>query len=492
MGSSLHAIQRARASGKGIGLYAEALKNADEQMAQRLILLLDRTAPAGVADDTGAGQTTVLKQIDVLEVAAVVEAEIRAAGGNDGIIPREVKTAGGRAVHGEGVVEHVALAGRFGRVLELLHKTPELDHLIAVVGAEIQPAVGFLHGMRQAMRAAQADGLGKQVVRTFAVFPAELERRHTGGVAQEGEINQVVHALEILLGLGGASFQMQVGGIDIGQWRVQPAPGLGEPDLGVPNGVEILLERFLIALGKFTAKRAGFLDEKIQRALASGQSSRGFLAIGHEQQVENLLGLVHRRDGAAFPVEGLRLRAARPTDAAVGGHHQGSVPGGIADVLGVELIQRNGILVGAVALGVGAGQVLVRIGVTVHAPNGRMGKPGIDGNVAPQGFEDIEHLGELEIFFAAMREPAPVFPCRIFPNGHTDAVGMIDADKPLRRRVGLEIVRRKRFEPRQSQSDAGSAQKRSACECACIRCPHLKNNIEVSLLFGVKNATLNK
>ena len=189
-----------------------------------------------------------------------------------------------------------------------------------------------------------------------------------------------------------------------------------------------------------------------------------------------MLGLVHRRDGAAFPVEGLRLRAARPADAAVGGHHQGSVPGGIADVIGVDLIQRNGILVGAVAFGVGAGQVLVCIGVTMHAPNGRMGKPGIDGDIAPQGFKDIEHLGELEIFFAAMREPTPVFPCRIFPNRNTDAVGMIDADKPLRRPVGLEIVRRKRFEPRQSQSDAGSAQKRSACECTYIRCLHLKKS----------------
>ena len=104
MGSILNAIQRARASGKGIGLYAEALENADEQMAQRLILLLDRTAPTGVADDAGTGQTTVLKQVDVLEVAPVDEAKVRAASGNDGIITRKVKTAGGRAVHGEGVV----------------------------------------------------------------------------------------------------------------------------------------------------------------------------------------------------------------------------------------------------------------------------------------------------------------------------------------------------------------------------------------------------
>ena len=133
-----------------------------------------------------------------------------------------------------------------------------------------------------------------------------------------------------------------------------------------------MLERFLIALGKFATQRAGILDQKIQSALAPSQSAGGFLAIGHEQQVKNLLGLVHRRDGAAFPVEGLRLRAARATDAAVGGHHQRCVPGGIADVLGVELIQRDGIFIRAVALGVGAGQVLVRIGVTVHAPNGRM------------------------------------------------------------------------------------------------------------------------
>ena len=292
MGSSLHAIQRARASGKGIGLYAKALENADEQMAQRLILLLDRTTPAGVADDPGAGKTTVLKQIDVLEVAAVIEAEVFAARGDDGIIPREVKTAGGRAVHGEGVVEHVAFAGRFGRILELLHEAPEFFHLIAVVSTEVLPTVRFLHGMRQTMRAAQIDGLGKQIVRSTAVFPAKLERRHTGGVAQKSEVDQVVHSLEILLGLGGAGFQMQIRRIDVRQRRVQPVPGFGESNLGVADGVQILLECFLIALGEFASERAGVFDQQIQSALAPGQSAGGFLAIGDKQQVEDLLWLV--------------------------------------------------------------------------------------------------------------------------------------------------------------------------------------------------------
>ena len=154
-----------------------------------------------------------------------------------------------------------------------------------------------------------------------------------------------------------------------------------------------------------------------------------------------------------------------------------SVPGGVADLLGVELIQRDGILVRTVALGVRAGQILVGIGVTVHAPDGWVRETRIDGNVLAQRFEDIEHLGELEIFFAAMREPAPVFPGRIFPNGHPDAIGMIDADKTLRRYIGFPVICRKSLEPRQSQSDASSAQKCSACEYACDGCPHLINSI---------------
>ena len=72
----LHAVQRARASGKGVGLDAEPLENANEQVTQRLIFLLGRAAPTGIADDPGTGQTAVLQQVDVLEVAAVVEAEV--------------------------------------------------------------------------------------------------------------------------------------------------------------------------------------------------------------------------------------------------------------------------------------------------------------------------------------------------------------------------------------------------------------------------------
>ena len=67
----LHAVQRARASGKGVGLDAEPLKNANEQVTQRLIFLLGRAAPTRVANDAGTGQTAVFKQTNVLELSLI-------------------------------------------------------------------------------------------------------------------------------------------------------------------------------------------------------------------------------------------------------------------------------------------------------------------------------------------------------------------------------------------------------------------------------------
>ena len=90
-----------------------------------------------------------------------------------------------------------------------------------------------------------------------------------------------------------------------------------------------------------------------------------------------------------------------------------------------------------------------------------MGKPGIDGNVAPQGFEDIEYLGELEIFFAAMRKPAPVFEGWILLQRHGHAVGQVKAGKPFALHGPLYRAGHpsEGFEPRQGQGHAGAAKK---------------------------------
>ena len=71
-------------------------------------------------------------------------------------------------------------------------------------------------------------------------------------------------------------------------------------------------------------------------------------------------------------------------------------------MLGIQLIQRNGVFIVSVSLGVGPGQILVCIGVPVNAPHRRMRKTGINGDIAPQRLENIENLGQLKIFFATL------------------------------------------------------------------------------------------
>ena len=43
----------------------------------------------------------------------------------------------------------------------------------------------------------QINGLGKQIVRTSPVLPAQLESSDTGGVAQKGKVDQVIHSLKM-------------------------------------------------------------------------------------------------------------------------------------------------------------------------------------------------------------------------------------------------------------------------------------------------------
>ena len=132
-------------------------------------------------------------------------------------------------------------------------------------------------------------------------------------------------------------------------------------------------------------------------------------------------------------------------------------------------------------LGVGTGQILVGVGMTVNATDSRMGETGIDGEIIAQGLQHVEHLGELKILFAAMREPTPVLPSRIFPQRHPDAVRMVDTEETLWCCGRFFAVRRKSFQPRQSQGDTGAAQKSSACECACFESPHIKESISMNV-----------
>ena len=59
------------------------------------------------------------------------------------------------------------------------------------------------------MSITQINGLGKQVVRASAVLPSQLKSSDSGGVAQKGKIDQIIHGLKILPGFFGARFEME-------------------------------------------------------------------------------------------------------------------------------------------------------------------------------------------------------------------------------------------------------------------------------------------
>ena len=140
-------------------LDAEALQERDEQSRERFFLDLDFGLPAGIGVDSGAGLIVIVAFAE-LEIPAVGEAQILSAGGDDRIIARQVEAARGRAVHREGVVEHVSVAGRFGCVLQPLCKAAKLFRLVAVVGAQILPPLGLFDGVRQTMSTVKAHGFG--------------------------------------------------------------------------------------------------------------------------------------------------------------------------------------------------------------------------------------------------------------------------------------------------------------------------------------------
>ena len=63
-------------------------------------------------------------------------------------------------MHRKRVVQHAAFAGRLWSLLKSLRKATEFLGLIAIVGAEIFPAVRLLDGMCQAMGPTKANGPG--------------------------------------------------------------------------------------------------------------------------------------------------------------------------------------------------------------------------------------------------------------------------------------------------------------------------------------------
>ena len=106
-----------------------------------------------------------------------------------------------------------------------------------------------------------------------------------------------------------------------------------------------------------------------------------------------MLGIIHRRNGPALPVEGLSLSAARTAYATIRGHGQGGMPRFITDKFGIELIKGYRILVRAVSLGVRTRQILISVGMAMNTPYCRVGEAGINRHIIPEGLENIKYFG---------------------------------------------------------------------------------------------------
>ena len=76
----------------------------------------------------------------------------------------------------------------------------------------------------------------------FAVFSTQLKRRHASRIAQEGEIDQFIHGLEIEACFFGLGIQMQVAGINLRDRSINPPLSLRQLQLRIAHGVQVLLD----------------------------------------------------------------------------------------------------------------------------------------------------------------------------------------------------------------------------------------------------------
>jgi D-ribose pyranose/furanose isomerase RbsD len=71
-----------------------------------------------------------------------------------------------------------------------------------------------------------------------------------------------------------------VTGIDFGKGGIDPLFGFEQLDLGISDGVEVLLERLAVVARKLPVERVDVGDEEVERALAAGKLVAGFPSLG--------------------------------------------------------------------------------------------------------------------------------------------------------------------------------------------------------------------
>ena len=219
------------------------------------------------------------------------------------------------------------------------------------------------------MRQVESDRPSQVVADADTVFPAKLVGRHAGGIGLECQVDQFKHRLQVDLRVFRRDVELQVIDVDLGERDVHPPLGFFDLDLGVPNRLEILVQRFLVTAGECSPQGTGIGQQVVERTLTEREPTCRIAVALDEQHVEDLFRPVLGGNGAATPVERQGVGTSRSSRAAVGRQDQRRKAGLISDVSGKFLVQRDRVPVSASGSGCRSGEELVGIGMAVDAPD---------------------------------------------------------------------------------------------------------------------------
>ena len=123
------------------------MQDGDKEFGEWELFNLHLSPPSTVGHNSSAG-LVVLIPFAEFEIATILEAQILPASRYDRVDAGEMEAAGCGAMHCKRVVEDVSLPVGLFRVLQLLNETTKFCCLVAVVGSEIFPALGFFDFVR--------------------------------------------------------------------------------------------------------------------------------------------------------------------------------------------------------------------------------------------------------------------------------------------------------------------------------------------------------
>ena len=351
----------------------------------------------------------------------VGETHVFAAGEDEGIVAGEVGSAGGAAVHDEGIVEDTALPFRL--VAELLEEVGKVLVHELIPESPVFPA-GFA-AVAEGVVGVEAEGFGEAVGLGAAAFDAEHVGDDPGGVGAEGVEHEVVEGTDVVLHLGTGGVHAEGGLVNFGLGLFEPAFEALDALFVLADGVEVIVEGAAVGGVEVELEGSGVLKDAVEHALADKEFAAGafeaalFLA---EHEVEATADIAFGGNGLAGLGEREGVGATEGAYTAAYGEGQEWEAGFSAVLFSDDLVEGNGVLVGVGVYRAG-GEEDVGDAVAGHAASGRVGQAGEEGDVVAERFEGLGGLVEFEVLAFAFGEPVPISAFGVIGRREGDAVG---------------------------------------------------------------------